>query len=344
MPDVKDAVKITSSVKSPSAAATQWGVPAIVGESTATDKDTPKRFVTLDSIETEHGGESDIYLGAVAMFAQGVREVYTVAIDADTAGTPTATEVETALGTLESYAASGTIAGAVLAAITASDLLEELQTFADSNKVVFVATHAADATVSGIVTLAAGLESENGMVVAFKSVGSDDVACAVLGAIMVHKPYHTLTWLKVNVDVDDYFSPTDVQSLETGRVNPVIYYKGENRLGNGLSLKSTVPYLDITRTRYYISGLLSEAVADGRLSAATIPYTKAGIEAVRGWLLSPLESLVKAGAISEYSIEMPDIENISDADKAARKLTGVLISVQIAGDIQTYELELTLNI
>ncbi|MBN2734725.1 MAG: hypothetical protein JXQ82_07715 [Methanomicrobiaceae archaeon] len=344
MPDIRDAVKITSTVESASASATQQGVPAIVGESGATDKDTPKKFTSLELIKTEHGESSDIYIGASVMFTQGVKTVYTVAIDADTAGTPTATEVETTLATLLTYASAGEIDAAVLAGITDAALLAKLKSFADAARVIFVATHAADETVSNIIAAAAGLESVNGFYVAFKSVVSDDVACAVLGAIMVWKPYYTLTWMSVDVDVDDYFSPTDIATLEGGRVNAVIQYSGENRLSNGLSLKSTVPFLDTTRTQYYIEGLVASAVADNRMKASQVPYTQRGFEVVRGWIVTPLESLKRANAIQSYSVSMPKIGDISDDDKAARKITGVAITVQTISDIQEFDMSLNIKV
>lgn len=344
MPDIRDAVKITSTIESASASATQWGVPAVVGESVATDKDTPKKFTSLELIKTEHGESSKIYKGASAMFKQGVKTVYTVSIDADTAGTPTATEVETALNSLLTYAAAGEIEAAVLAGITDVSLLAKLKSFADVARVLFVATHAAEETVSNIIAAAAGLESVNGFYVAFKSVESDDVACAVLGSIMLRKPYQTLTWLTVDVDVDDYFTPADLVSLEDGRVNAIIRYKDDNRLSNGLSLKSTVPFIDTTRTQYYIESLIATAVAENRMSASQIPYTQRGFEVVRGWIVTPLESLKRANAIQSYSVSMPKMEDISDEDRASRKITGVSIAVQTISDIQAFDMSLNIKV
>lgn len=343
MPDIRNAIKIVSTV-STSASTKAWGVPAIVGESLATAKNTPKKFTSLATLKVEHGEESDIYLAAAVMFRQGIQTVYTVAIDADTAGTPTADETEDALDTLLPYAASGEIEAAVLAAITGSTLLAKLKTFADAANVIFVVTHAAGETVSSIVSMAASLESTNGLFIAYKSVGSDDVACAVLGAIMARRPYYTLTWMSVDVDVDDYFSPTDLTSLETGRVNAINRYKDENRLSNGLSLDADVPFLDTTRTLYYVTDLIQTAVAEGRMAAAQVPYTQKGFEVIRGWITTPLESLVRDNAIRGYTVTMPSIDSIATEDRAARKITGISVSVQTISDIQLYEIGLNMEV
>ncbi len=343
MPDIRDAIKITSTV-SASASTKQYGVPAIVGESLATDKNTPKKFTSLELLKTEHGENSDICKGASVMFSQGLKTVYTVSIDAATSGTPTATEVETALNTLLTYASAGEIDAAVLAGITDTTLLAKLKSFADTARVIFVATHTDDETVSNIIAAAASLESVNGLFIAFKSVESDDVACAVLGSIMVRKPYYTLTWLQVATDVNDYFSPADLASLEDGRVNAIISYAGENRLSNGLSLKSSIPFLDTTRTQYYIESLIAAAVAEGRINASQVPYSKKGFEVIRSWIVSPLESLVRDNSIQSYAVTMPDLENMSDEDRAARKITGIIIEVQTIGDVQAFEMNLNIKV
>lgn len=342
MPNIKDAIKITSSV-SPTASVTQWGVPVIVGESSATAKETPKKFTSLELLKTEHGESSDIYLGAYAMYTQGVRTFYTLAIDAATPGSPTADEVEDALDTLSAYASAGEIDGAVLAGITSSALLAKLKTFADAARLIFVVTHDPEDTVSEIVATAATLESVNGFFVACKSA-SGDVACAVLGAIMVRRPYYTLTWMTAIVNADDYYSPADVATLEDGRVNAIIDYGGEDKLSNGLSLKSTVPFLDTTRTEYYVEGLITSAVAAGRMATAQVPYNQKGFEVVRGWITTPLESLLRDNAIQGYSVAMPNIGDISDEDRAVRKITGVTIEVQTVSDIQAFDLSLNIEV
>lgn len=345
MPDIRDAIKITSMV-SAAASVTQWGVPAIIGESSATEKNTPKKFTSLELVKAEHGEDSDVYKGAYSMHKQGVKTVYTVSLAVTTAGTPTATEVETALDTLSSYVSAGEIDAAVLAGITDSDLLEKLRDFADEARIIFVATHAEEDTLSEILATAtaSSLESVNGFFVAYKSVESDDVACAVMGAIMARKPFNTLTWLEVDVDVDDYFSPADLASLEDGRVNAIIRYTDDNRLSNGMSLDSTVPFLDTTRTQYYIETLIAETIAQERMNASQVPYTQKGFEVIRSWIVAPLEELIRVNSIDSYSVTMPDMENITTEDKANRIITGVQIEIQTIGDIQAFEISLNIKV
>jgi hypothetical protein len=342
MPDIRDAIKITSMV-SIAASVTQWGIPAIIGESSATEKNTPKKFTSLELVKAEHGEESDVYKGAYSMHKQGVKTVYTVSL-AVAGETPTATEAETALGTLSSYVSAGEIDAAVFAAITNSNLLEKLRDFADEARIIFVATHAEDEILANILAAAASLESVNGFFVAYKSVESDDVACAAMGAIMARKPFNTLTWLEVDVDVDDYFSPSVLESLEDGRVNAIIRYTDDNRLSNGMSLDSTVPFLDTTRTQYYIETLIAKTIAQERMNASQVPYTQKGFEVIRSWIVAPLEELIRVNSIDSYSVKMPNMEEITTEDQANRTITGVHIEIQTIGDIQAFEISLNIKV
>ena len=343
MPDIRDAIKITSMV-STAASVTQWGVPAIIGESSATEKNIPKKFTSLELVKTEHGENSDVYKGAYAMHKQGVKTIYTVSVNAAAPGTPTAAEVESALDTLLTYVAAGEIDATVLAGITASGLLEKLRDFADDTRIIFVATHAEDEILANIISAAVSLESVNGFFVAYKSVKSDDVACAVMGAIMARKPFYTLTWLEVDVDVDDYFSPSDLATLEDGRVNAIIRYSDDNRLSNGMSLDATVPFLDTTRTQYYIETLIAKAIAKERLNASQVAYTQKGFEVIRSWIVAPLEELIRGNLIDSYSVTMPKIDEITTEDQANRRITGVKIEVQTIGDVQAFEISLNIKV
>ena len=345
MPNIRDAITITSTVAA-SASATQWAVPAIVGVSGATAKNTPKSFKSLTSVKTEHGDSSAISAGAKAMFDAGVKEIYTVSVDMASTS-PTAAEIETALATLVNYVSSGSIQGVALAGITDLDSLAKLKAFADANRVIFVATHAENETVSNIVTAAASLKSENGCFVAYKGLPSsnpDDVACAVLGAIMLREPYFTLAWMPVQVNVDEYFNPTDLATLEAGRVNAIIYQKSQNQLSNGLSLDSDVPFLDTTRMKYYIESLIRDSIADSRISAKNIPYTQKGFEAIKGWIGTPLEQLRRNNFIESYSVTIPKVEDISTANQASRKITGIVVTVQTISDVQEFSMNLNIEV
>ena len=127
MPELGDAIKITATDATAAMPSREGGTPAIVGESAYTTKETPKLYYSLADVKADHGGaagaSTDITVAAADLFAQGVRKMYVVAIDAATAGSPTATEVGDALDTLTPYASEKLIHGVCLAMITETTLL-----------------------------------------------------------------------------------------------------------------------------------------------------------------------------------------------------------------------------
>lgn len=142
MPELGDAIQITVTDATAAMPSREWGTPAVVGESTYLTKETPKLYYSLDAVKTDHGAGSDITVAAAALFAQGVRKLYAVSIEALTAGSPTTTEVESALDSLAPYAGQKLVHGVCLAQITDSTLLAKLKTFADANNVIFTVTNA----------------------------------------------------------------------------------------------------------------------------------------------------------------------------------------------------------
>lgn len=345
MPSIRRAIRITSQVEAASVPVTLYGVPLIAGISTAVVKNTPKEFVTLADIATEHGSGSAIYKAAVSIFAQGCKDVITISISA-AAAAPTAEEVHAALAKADTLAGNGRIAGAVLAGLTTSALLAELKEFADRVKVVFVVTNAEGDTVSAIVAEAAALSSVNGYFVAYKGSSTDgsDIAAAVLGAVMVLKPWVSLSWKPVVCDVDSFYTEDEVDSLEAGKVNALIE-DTDIVLSNTLSTLTAGQFFDITRTQYYIEGAVKDAVAAGRLAAKDgVPFTSKGLQVVRAWIVTPLETLKRNSAIADFSVVMPAISAVSDEDKAARKLSGVNIAITLAGDIQAFAFDMGISV
>ncbi|PKG32191.1 hypothetical protein, partial [Methanoregula sp.] len=211
MGNIPDAIKINASVVPATRFVTQWGTPAIVGESTYATKDTPKLYTSIDAVKTDHGTSSKITVAATAIFAQGVRRLYAVAINAATPGTPTATEVETALATLDTYATSRLINGVCLAGIESDEsaLTAKLKTFADTNNVIFTVTNPNGATVANITSATPALSSANGFFLAHAdSDQAGDVAAVALGLLMALKPWVSPFWKEVVTDVDAFFLPS----------------------------------------------------------------------------------------------------------------------------------------
>jgi hypothetical protein len=345
MPEIMKAITITTTVQA-AALADQWGVPLVVGESSATAKNTLKSFVNLAALGTEHGTTSNVYKAAASIFNQGVAEVYTIAIQTATPGSPTPAEINTSMnGIIDAAVQAGNIQGMVLAGLTDTNSVTQLQTNADRVGVIWVSCNAIGETVSTITTRAAALSSVNGFMVAYKgSAGVDDVAAATLGAIMVLQPWVALMWKNVDCDVNAYFVSSDITSLEAGRVNVIMPNGTANILSNGMATSPTANFIDITRCQYLVRSEIAASIAAGKMASETVPYTAIGIATVRGWIITPLENLITAGALASYSVTLPALAAIPETDRAARVLQGVTVTCQLAGNIQTFALDLDISV
>lgn len=346
MPELGDAIRITVTDATAAMPSREWGTPAIVGESTYATKETPKLYYSLADVKTDHGTGSDISVAATALFAQGVRKIYAVAIDAATPGSPSADEVEDALDILAPYAGQKLIHGVCLAGNTETTLLAKLKDFADANNVIFTATNAPGDTVGAITTAASALSSGNGFYLAHAdSDTTEDVSAAALGVLMTLRPWNTTFWRYINVAVNEYFAPGDVPTLEAAKVNVITNRVDRvNRISNALTLSGSPKFIDVTRTKYYAVTAIQDSVASLRLRMAKLPYTPAGLDYVRGAIAQALEGMVRSGALHSYTIAMPAFEDIPDADKANRVLQNVNINAALAGDIHTFDLNLTVSV
>jgi len=345
MPELGDAIRITVTDATAAMPSREWGTPAIVGESTYATKETPKLYYSLADVKTDHGTGSDISVAAAALFAQGVRKLYISVVDA-TAGEADADDVEAALAPLAPYAGQKLIHGVCLAGNTETTLLAKLKDFADANNVIFTATNAPGDTVGAITTAASALSSGNGFYLAHAdSDTTEDVSAAALGVLMTLRPWNTTFWRYINVAVNEYFAPGDVPTLEAAKVNVITNRVDRvNRISNALTLSGSPKFIDVTRTKYYAVTAIQDSVASLRLRMAKLPYTPAGLDYVRGAIAQALEGMVRSGALHSYTIAMPAFEDIPDADKANRVLQNVNINAALAGDIHTFDLNLTVSV
>lgn len=347
MPTIGQAITLQTTVPS-AATVSAWGTPVVVGESIAAAKNTPKAFTALGAIATEHGDTSDVYEACRAIFDQGIRQVYTVSMEVDTPGVPSANEVKAALASLNQHATSKLIQGVVLAGITGEqdEQAAELKTFAEAYDLLFVVANKPGETVTNIVAQGTALASGNGVYLAHADpTTTQDIAAGALGAILAQKPWVSMQWKPITCDVKTFFTPTDLATLEAGNVNAIMEMGGKTVFSYNLTTSGTTPrWIDITRTKQYLAKMIPESVAALRQKAEKIPYTDLGLEMVKAAIAAPLESLVRQNALAAYQIEIPALADIPAADKEARILQGVEIQATLAGDLQTFALKLTLGV
>jgi len=346
MPELGDAIKITVTDATAAMPSREWGTPAIVGESTYATKETPKLYYSLAAVKEDHGAETDISVAAAALFAQGVRKIYAVAIDAATAGSPTATEVGDALDTLAPLRQREAHPRGLPGPDHRRSPARQAQDVRRREQRHFHGHQRPGDTVGAITTAASALSSGNGLYLAHADTDTtEDVAAAALGVVMTLRPWNTTFWRYINVAVNEYFAPGDVPTLEAAKINVITNRVDRvNRISNALTLSGSPKFIDVTRTKYYAVTAIQDSVATLRLRMAKLPYTPAGLDYVRGAIAQALEGMVRTGALHTYTIAMPAFEDIPDADKANRVLQNVNINATLAGDIHTFDLNLTVSV
>jgi len=357
MPGIEDIVTVNTYLEVSAVPAKTWGTPAVVGESDYATKNKPVLYSSLSAVKQDHGDNSNVTKAAQAIFAQGVRKLYAVSMEVAAPGSPKPSEVDAALNSLADLALQKKVNGVCLAMIPSNaegsddgttfvKLSTKLKAFADAYGVIFTVTNENGQAVADIITDAGELSSPNGMYIAHADSNIDeDVAAAALGVIMIYKPWHTISYKFINVGVNKYFSENDRSQLEQNNVACVIEGpNGENRISAGYTLAGDPKFIDVTRTKYYAMTLIDDRITSLRLRATKIPYTELGLATIYNEIASALEEMVRAGALSSYTIVMPALEDIPDDWKAQRILKDVYITAVLAGDVETFELNLTITV
>lgn len=100
----------------------------------------------------------------------------------------------------------------------------------------------------------------------------------------------------------------------------------------------------------WLEARFGEAIMNQRLNAGKIPYTQAGINGLLAPLVSVIEQGERNGLLAviadstsgeTYRIILPNIANIPNADKVNRNLPAIKVTVQLAGSIITFNIDVT---
>lgn len=144
----------------------------------------------------------------------------------------------------------------------------------------------------------------------------------------------------------DALSSTQIGFLEGDNVNYYDTVADRNVTMQGKL--SSGEWIDIIHGRDSLVTDLQNAVATLTLNAPKLPYTQPGIDAIvaegKGILekyASGVYPFLRPGTIEGSG---PDIDDVSDADLAARELNDVIFTAEYAGAINTTNVQLTLSV
>lgn len=106
-------------------------------------------------------------------------------------------------------------------------------------------------------------------------------------------------------------------------------------------------WIDIIRFRDWVKSQIQEDVVAALANSKKIPFTDAGIAAIKGLVLAVLRRGIEAGGLSPDPapvVTAPKAADVSAQDKAARTLSGVKADATLAGAIQVTNISVTLAV
>jgi hypothetical protein len=106
-------------------------------------------------------------------------------------------------------------------------------------------------------------------------------------------------------------------------------------------------YIDIIRFIDWIQARMQEAIFSDMAKLDKLPFTDAGIAVIENDMRSVLKNGVRVGGIAseqDFTVTVPKAKDISQADKAARRLTGMKFTAVLAGAIHAVEIQGTVTL
>jgi len=338
---VRDAISITTTTVSAAGRPPTYGEIALIGTGGGgSQPDATNRLcVDIDEVETYFGAGSDIAEAAAIIFGRGVRQ-----IRCTRAASTSDVDLEAAIDEMEDEDIDFLIYANVFLESSTTSQFDAIIGRCDTNNWLHVI--GASGTVATMQTDFGNLtDSQNVVGVAAKT--NDDIAAAVAAEYSLKKPWEKMMWMEVSgVTLSDYYSPSDVDSLEAGDppINVVIAKRGTDVVSDGLTTKGgDYKYVDITRTRYWLEELIEDRL-EGLLMASEVPFDESGLSQIESKIAEACNSLLEDGGITNYVIDMPLLSSISAADKANRVLNDVKVTVTLAGHVQSISISLNLVI
>lgn len=202
--------------------------------------------------------------------------------------------------------------------------------------------------------------SRNVITLAHRNVTTTECMEGFLAArIALTLPWDKLMWKTfpgLSSDNITQFSKTEVATFEASFENALILKQSTWRMSDGLSMAGTgaYKYLDVTRSRYYLEENimwdLERLIAD-----VAVPFTESGILTVKGQIEQTLQKAVEQGCLKEpfvedgvrktgYMVVVPNYDDISEVDKAARLLDDIYATVYLTGRIEAITLNLSISV
>lgn len=145
--------------------------------------------------------------------------------------------------------------------------------------------------------------------------------------------YKTLS----GVDICTEMTPTHITNALAKKAN---IYQSLGGLGvTRPGLVAANEWIDVIRFRDWLVARLQEDVFGSLVRSDKVPFTDKGISVVEKDIRSVLQEGVEVGGLEEqYSVTVPKSVDVSQSDKAARRLDDVRFQAYLAGAIHTLQI------
>jgi len=202
--------------------------------------------------------------------------------------------------------------------------------------------------------------SKNVITFAHRNTTTTEDMGAILAARMaLTVPWDKLMW-KVMSNLTSanitQFNKTEVANFEASNENALILKQSLWRISDGLSMAGTGSYkfIDVTRTRYYLEESIMWDL-ESLIADVPVPFTTEGIQNVKSCIERTCQKMVDMGALKQpfvengvrksgFSVAVPLFSDISGADKAARILKNIYVTVYLTGRIESITLNLAISV
>jgi hypothetical protein len=155
------------------------------------------------------------------------------------------------------------------------------------------------------------------------------------------------TWALKTVSGPEVTNLTRTQRTNALAKNCNIYEKvaGKNVTTNGTCADGE--FIDVVRGRDWLEARLAEDIFDALSKADKVPFDDGGISVIQGVMEAVLQEGVDNGLLSSNpkpKVTVPLASAVPDADKQARRLTGVKFDAVLAGAIHKAVIKGTLTL
>jgi hypothetical protein len=152
-----------------------------------------------------------------------------------------------------------------------------------------------------------------------------------------------------NIDPVTTYNDADVSAIHAANASTYIKEGGVNITSHGVVTSGE--YIDVIQSQYYLKSRMAENIFNLLVNTDKVPFTTKGIALVAAEVEKTLRDAYEQGIIAEdangkpiYSVDIPKIGEISDADKANRRLPNVNWTCTIAGAVEDVDVNGTMEI